>query len=162
MRTGRPVEYRPEYATLVDDYLATCGPQYDEHGKRTGFNLPKIEGYALFIGVTKSTVYEWEQKYDDFSDALEKIRAIQHNTLVDRGVTGEFNSTITKLMLSHNHGYTEKTDFTSLGEKIAGATLVIPPDSATAIMAALKNWGITDHATLDTGASAPSDTHPAN
>lgn len=159
---GRPIEYKPEYATQVDAYLATCGPQYDADTKQTSFNLPKIEGYALFLGVNKSSLYEWEEKYDDFSDALQKIRAEQHNTLVDRGITGEFNSTITKLMLSHNHGYTEKTDLTSAGEKIAGATLVIPPDSATAIMAALQNWGITDHATLDTGTSAPSDTRPAN
>lgn len=177
----RPVEYKEEYVAKADEYLSTCGVQKDEEGNPTGYSLPKIEGFARFIDVNKSTLYDWGERFPVFSDALEKIRIEQHNQLVDRGLTGAFNSTITKLMLSSNHGYREKTDLTSGGDKIQGATLVIPPDSAVAIMGALHNWGLMqgeteeqtaiepatepptiEHATTDQGTGTPSDTQPAN
>lgn len=50
-------------------------------------------------------------KHDDnkqeFSYTLEKIKDQQHLTLLNKGLSGEFNASITKLML-HNYGYSDK------------------------------------------------------
>ena len=111
---GRPTKYDPRYIEMVDEYLQTTG--------REQTSLPKIVGFALYIGVSKDSLYEWAKEHKEFSDALEKIMAHQENTLVDDGIYGgkEVNATIVKLLLMNNHGMREKTetDVTSKGEKI--------------------------------------------
>jgi hypothetical protein len=86
-------------------------------------NLPKIEGFAQYIGVHKDTITEWKKKYDDFSVALDKIRTEQHNRLVDNGLSGRYNPVITRLILANNHGMREKSDVTTGGEKITVNTI---------------------------------------
>jgi hypothetical protein len=114
-------EYKEEYIDEVDNYLNQCGEEEDIFHKTRGDNtngfervwkvdLPKIEGFAYYLGVHKDTIYKWEKENPKFSDALEKIRLKQHNMLVDGALSGRYNSTISKLMLSSNHGYKEKSE----------------------------------------------------
>lgn len=112
MKVGRPTKYRKEYVEEVDKYLMTTG--------REQTSLPMIEGFALYLGVNKTTLYEWEKKHSRFSNALDKIRTIQKKQLVDDGIYGgkEVNSTIVKLLLQNNHGMKERQDVTSGGEKL--------------------------------------------
>ena len=114
---GRPSEYKEEYIDKVDEYLAL---NVDEEEERLKVKLPTIEGFALFIGVNKTSLYEWEKKHDDFSNALNKIRTEQQGRLLNKGLSGDYNSTIAKLILSSNHGMSEKQniDHTSKGEPI--------------------------------------------
>jgi hypothetical protein len=63
-------------------------------------------------------LYEWAKRHPEFQDSLDKILRKQHNMLAQGGVAGYFQPVITKLMLSHNHGYREKSDVTSKGETI--------------------------------------------
>lgn len=118
---GRPSEYKPEYIEKVDEYLSRCEDYHEEFHKTRGaqsdsyervkvVRLPKVEEFAAFIGVSKSTVYYWAESNPEFSDALEKILDAQKNKLIDKGLSGEYNSTIAKLMLSSNHGMAEKTE----------------------------------------------------
>ena len=72
-----------------------------------------IEGFARFLGISKRVLYDWEKRYEDFMHALDKIRTEQHDRLINKGLAGEYNSTIAKLMLSSNHGYRERSDLTS-------------------------------------------------
>ncbi len=120
-----------------------------------------VEEIAFYAGVHRATLHRWLQDDEELRDRIQELR--------ERPIL-KARQTITKALDDPNYAfkYLEKkrkaefgntVDLTSGGERIAGATLVIPPDSATAIMAALKNWGITDHATLDAGASTSSDTH---
>ena len=55
-------------------------------------------------------MYEWE-KHDDkqFMDILKAIKDIQHLELFNKSLTGEYNSTMSKLMLT-KHGYSDKID----------------------------------------------------
>lgn len=118
---------------MADEYLAECqdteNDEVESTNEQTGrtryqkklrVKMPTIEGFSLYLGVTKSSLYEWEEKHPEFSYALGKIRTEQHNRLVEKGLSGDYNSTITKLMLSNNHGYSEKTeqDITSKGESL--------------------------------------------
>ena len=56
---GRPVSYRPEFC----DRVIECGSK--------GYSLAEM---ATDIGVTRKTLYEWEDTYPDFCDAMQHAR----------------------------------------------------------------------------------------
>lgn len=103
-------EYDPIFCEKVNDYLLTTG--------RENTSLPTIEGFAVYLDVTKKTLYRWKEKHEEFGHALEKILTIQAKQLIDDGIYGgkEVNATIVKLLLQNNHGMKERTDQTS-GDK---------------------------------------------
>lgn len=68
--------------------------------------LLTIEGLALHLGVSRSTIYEWESTHSEFSDILEVLRQKQTVSLINNGLCGKFNATMSKMMLS-KHGYYE-------------------------------------------------------
>lgn len=136
---GRPTKYNEDMPAKVDEYLAECKVWWDEFHKTRGTSsdtferivnvkLPMVQGFADYIDVSVDTLYEWKSKYPDFSDALDKIMKRQHNMLAEGGVAGYFNPTITKLMLSNNHGYREKSDVTTDDKPI---TFSVNSDLAT-------------------------------
>ena len=121
-KMGRPTDYKEEFIEKVDEYLEDNQDSYDSFVKQTNgekgyeifdrglkVKLPTIEGFALFIGVSKRVLYEWEQKHDDFMHALDKIRTEQQQRLINSGLSKEYSSTIAKLILSSNHNMVEKT-----------------------------------------------------
>lgn len=136
MRTGRPTDYDPSMIQKVDEYLLECTEWWEEFHKTRGeksdtyeriahVKLPMIEGFCEYLDVSKNALYQWAEKYSDFNDALDKIRLKQHNVLADGGVSGRFNPVITKLMLSNNHGYREKSDVTTDGKELPKPLLYV-------------------------------------
>ena len=103
-KVGRPTKYSAEILAKAWDYIENYGD--------LGHVVPTVESLALAVGVHKDTVYEWNKdpQKREFSDALRKLSAVQHQKLVDKGLEGKYNSTIAKLMLTNNHGYAEKTE----------------------------------------------------
>lgn len=69
--------------------------------------VPSVAGLACYLRISRSTAQEYAKENVDFSGTLEAIKTLQENKLINKGLTGDFNSTIVKLMLS-NHGYSEK------------------------------------------------------
>lgn len=126
---GRPIEYDPKlHLDLANKYLSTRVD--DEEGvtvvrqklrngkyriltkkKPFAVKLPTIEGLALYMGIHKDTIYNWEGKYPEFSDVTGKLRAMQHDALITGGLSGKYNATITKLVL-HKHGYRDSQELT--------------------------------------------------
>ena len=100
-QAGRPPKY--------DDAVQASADYYMLNWKELGDSIPSRVGLCCYIGIAKSTSYEWEGKYPRFSDTLKAIDALQEHAAINKGITGEFNSTITKLVLA-NHGYHEKSD----------------------------------------------------
>lgn len=121
---GRPPEYKATYVKKVDEYLKLRVDKVvrmltKEVGKQKFFErkikvqLPTIEDFAVFLGVSKVSLYTWEKENPEFLNALDKIRAEQQRRLLQSGLSGDYNSTIAKLVLSANHGMREKSDLTT-------------------------------------------------
>ena len=113
---GRPTDYSEETLTKTQDYL--------DHFEEYGDAIPSIAGLAVFLGISRETVYDWsrQEKKKKFSYILRNILSKQENVLINKGLKNEFNSNITKLALG-KHGYTDKSDFTS-GDKPLSTLLV--------------------------------------
>lgn len=114
MPNGRPSKYSSKILELAEDYL-------ENHDHKYGDVVPTVAGLALVLDVTKKTIYNWSEQEDnkEFLHTLDKIQQKQEKTLVSGGLMKEFDSAISRLMLS-NHGYVQKSeaDITSGGEKI--------------------------------------------
>jgi len=76
--------------------------------------IPTIEDLAIYLDVNRSSIYEWRggdtELHQQFSDIVDGILALQAKTLINKGLRGAFNPTITKLILSGKHGYVEKSE----------------------------------------------------
>jgi hypothetical protein len=131
---ARPTDYSNEILTQTEIYLTQSIDEYSEFHKTRGeksdsfervlrVKLPTIEGLALFLGVDRSTIYEWEGKHKEFSYTLDKIRAEQQQRLIDNGLSGDYNPVIAKLILSSNHGMRERSDVTSDNEAITNVNI---------------------------------------
>ena len=101
-------------------YIATCVDEFkiDMKEKKIlsiGVKLPKSEGLALFLGVSRSRLYEWANENEEFRDILETVNQEQVIRLIDGGLSGRYNPTIAKLVLA-KHGYKEETAIEHSGE----------------------------------------------
>lgn len=118
---GRPTKYREEMCFKVHDYLEENKDVtfqvlvmeneekgYQKYENRTKVYLPTIEGFARYLGINKDTLYEWKDKYPLFSDSLDLILEEQQRRLINQGLDGTYNSTIAKLILSSNHGMSDR------------------------------------------------------
>jgi len=95
---GRPTDYTPEMLDLCRDYIDNCPDK-----------VPMVVGLCKHINRASSTVYRWAEEEDkaEFKDILGEIKDLQHLKLINSGLDNEFNSAITKMMMT-KHGYSEK------------------------------------------------------
>lgn len=154
MKTGRPTKFDETIKDKVQDYLDSCvdiAPYRDDEGQMTDrkVSIPTVEGFARYIGVNKTSLYEWKslaeqeinddmtdeevlaiQKYQMFSNSLDQIVEEQKRKLIENGLAGNYNSTIAKLILSSNHGMAENTkaDVTSNGQTMAATIVINKPE----------------------------------
>ena len=100
---GRPTYYSDETVRKAKEYLQ----DYQSYGDA----VPSVAGLSIAIERSRSTLYEWAKDSDkkEFSDILEQINATQEKTALSKGLRGDFNSTIVKLLLG-KHGYHDKVD----------------------------------------------------
>lgn len=121
---GRPTKYSEEMLSKTLAYIERCedeeydynktvGSTSNSYEKRIRVNLPSIEGLAFELRVNKTTLYEWEAEHEEFSNALNELRSKQAKVVMEKGLSGDYNPTIAKLILSNNHGYRERTDTTT-------------------------------------------------
>jgi DNA-packaging protein gp3 len=112
---GRPPKYDAVLATQgVKDYIEKC--------QQKNF-LPTVEGLAVELNLARSTIYEWRQTHSEFSDVVERMLAGQASQLIQNSLVGQYNASITKLLLSKHKGhddkpYIEKQDITSDGRPL--------------------------------------------
>ncbi|PHM64108.1 terminase [Xenorhabdus stockiae] len=94
----------------LNDALIARAREYLYGGyESVGDVIPSVAGLACYLEIARSTAYEYGKQSDEFSDILEGIGAMQENKLINKGLTGDFNSTIAKMMLT-KHGYSDKQE----------------------------------------------------
>lgn len=121
---GRPTEYSKEILQKTIQYLqeAVDKPEKELVGLsvkgtelyKTKFrvNLPTIEGLAYYLKINRDTIYEWSKLHQEFSDIIEDLKSKQAQELISKGLSGDYNPTIAKVLLT-KHGYREGTDVTT-------------------------------------------------
>lgn len=117
MTAGRPTKYSQEMIDKAEEYLRT----YADSGEEV---IPTAAGMSLYLNVNKSTLYEWAKDPNKkFSDMLGKMNEKQERILLTKGLLGEFNSTIAKLVLA-KHDYSDKQETTH-----KGGVVIVPATS---------------------------------
>lgn len=106
---GRPQIYSQEKIDTAWLYIKN----YANYGDR----VPSNVGLARVLEVNRSTLYLWggDDSKPEFRDILEEVQATQERILLNKGLDGDYNSNIVKLMLG-KHGYVQQKD-TSLSNK---------------------------------------------
>lgn len=103
MPAGQPTKYNATMQKRADVYLTTFNSGH-------GHLLPTIEGLSKALKVSRQTLYGWGDVHSKFFDTLEQLRSEQKRMVLESGLSGEYNSTIAKLILSANHGMHEKQE----------------------------------------------------
>ena len=96
-----------------------------------GDPVPTVAGLACVLGVVRDTCYAWEKDENkpEFSDILKELAQKQERCLVRGGLTSEYNSAITKMMLT-KHGYSDRvdSDVTTNGKDMPQQVIIRPAD----------------------------------
>lgn len=91
--------------------LAKAREYVEIYHDELGELVPTVVGLCDYIDRSKTTVYRWAQEEDkqEFRDILGAIEQKQEKALVMGGLSGQFNSVITKMMMT-KHGYSDKQE----------------------------------------------------
>lgn len=103
MAGGRPSKYTEELLKRAEEYLRLW--------ESLGHKIPSVAGLAVHLKVSRETIHTWakEEEKERFSDIYRELLAIQELTLSNNGLSGDFNATISKLILT-KHGYSDKVE----------------------------------------------------
>ena len=107
MPAGRPTKYTKELIAKCYEYLN----DWENIGSKHKDKIPSHIALADYIGISVTYMYEWAKHEDkqEFSDILEEVNKLQQRILINGGLSNDFNSNITKLVLG-KHGYHDKQD----------------------------------------------------
>ena len=119
MTAGRP-------SKLTDALIEQAARYATKDYRLQGEVIPTIEGLAVFLNVSRKTLYNWKAENEEFLHILDDLMARQAKELFSNGLTGDFNPTITKLILT-KHGYSDRVeqDVTSSDGALAPTSIVL-------------------------------------
>jgi len=100
MPSGRLTDYSEKTLKKAQAYLAD-----------DSIRFPSITGLARLLKCSRETIYAWSKDPEKatFSDTVREITDKQQQMLIEGGLYNDMNPSIVKLMLSANHGISEKT-----------------------------------------------------
>jgi len=106
---ARPSHYSDEIVRKASKYLEV----YEELGDA----VPSVAGLSLYMERARSTIYQWaaDPEKKEFADILDTINATQEKVALSKGLKGDFNANLVKLLLG-KHGYHDKVDQQVTGE----------------------------------------------
>lgn len=137
---ARPTVFTEDILTKTQEYIDSCEDQienviaaesdsFTKYQMRIKVKLPTIEGLARYLKIHKDTVYTWRKEKPEFSDLIDDLLAKQAEALISNGLSGDYNSTIAKVLLT-KHGYTDKQeiDQTVKGEMVFSGIQIVKPN----------------------------------
>jgi hypothetical protein len=133
-------KYEPKFAgQLFLDYLEWCEkgqeptliPTESSYIVIHNAQMPSNEGYAEWLersGHIKKihihSLQRWADTYEDFTHVLDRIKRIQKIWLLNNGLSGRYNSNMSKLALGVNHGMIERHEVDNTHKLIGVVKLV--------------------------------------
>jgi hypothetical protein len=106
---GRPTSYNNSVLERAENYI-------NGGYVAVGDVVPSRAGLAVELGVSRETLTNWGRVFPEFLGTLERLLAIQERVTLSKGLSGDFNSNIAKMLLG-NHGYSDRQ--TIAGDKDA-------------------------------------------
>lgn len=116
---ARPTKYRPKFCKIVIESM------------EKGYSK---EACAGIIGIDKTTLYDWIERYEEFSHAVHIGESLSLVFWEKAGINGmnlgkDFNGIVWKFSIANRHGWKEKSDITSDDKPVvAGFTYIAPKD----------------------------------
>jgi len=99
MPSGRLLTWTPTHSEAAEAYIQSF---IDDSRNQDGYSaqvLPSIAGLAIELNATRTRLYSWsEQEETDFADILGRVNRFQESFLINNGLSGHYNPTITKLI----------------------------------------------------------------
>ena len=120
---GRPTKYKKEYCDLMIEYF-TIQPQQTVY-KKTYYadggikaeepvvlpeQLPTFQKFADSVGVTVSTLWEWEKKYKEFSKAYARAKQLQEYIWLVNSMSNLYNAQFAQFFGKNCLGYKDKQE----------------------------------------------------
>jgi len=82
----------------------------DGDWEKSGAVFPSIAGLSRYVKIPRQTLRSYADTHPDYAVTLEDLLALQEEMLLGKGLSGEWNSNIAKLVLSSCHGYSDKVE----------------------------------------------------
>lgn len=99
---ARPTKWSKEIELEAWDYVNGKWESLDHA-------FPSVVGLCSVINLNRNTVYDWATHEDkEFSDILESINERQELIAWNKGLKGDYNANLVKLLLG-KHGYKESS-----------------------------------------------------
>lgn len=95
--------------TKLTDELMNKAKVYVQRDYLIDELIPTMQGLALYLQVNQDTVHDWRNKNEEFSEITRDLMALQAKNLFRGGLTGDFNASITKLLLT-KHGFSDRVE----------------------------------------------------
>jgi len=141
-RYGAPVKYNGKVLKEFARYLKQCDKINNSNAKNKKVKLPTITGFANHLNIRRETLYAWEGAkdesnklfYPEVANIMCILRQKGEETLVNNGLAGKFNSSMSKFTLQNLHDWTDKSEVNShstLDVRIASITADVPPELAS-------------------------------
>lgn len=92
----------------TEEYIAECKDTFTK--RKTEVNLPTDFGLALYLGVSRSTLYEWQKVNPEFKALMERLENKQAVSLINKSLSGHYKSQKTTGALLAKHGIVEKIE----------------------------------------------------
>ena len=114
------------HPSMVDEYLAECIDKvdYKPFGNKVivdrDVKIPTLSGLSIYIGIPLSVLHKWREEYKSFGEKVEMLCSIKEDRLINGSLSKKYSESISKLILSSDHGYKEKTE-TEVSGDVANA-----------------------------------------
>ncbi len=102
---GRPTKLHSLPKILLETYLDTRQDTFDIPTRKWTVRLPTVEGFAAYLGVHRSTLYDWAKKDREYDFVLATLVAEQKTRLINGGLAGRYSSWLVIRLLKINHEY---------------------------------------------------------
>lgn len=126
-KVGRPSDYKSEYCQRLIEFFDK--PPYEEKTKTIATksgpveinyeaptDFPTISSFAISIGVSRDTLYEWTKKHQEFSDTFKRAKDFQERYLTINGLKGLIQGNFGIFTAKNVIDWRDKSEIESSGE----------------------------------------------